>query len=322
MARVSVVVPTRRRPGLLARCLDALVASDFDPSAFEVLIVDDAASEATRRQVDEAAARSRTAVRYLAATGGHGPAAARNVGWRAARGEIIAFTDDDCIPDRGWIAAGESALAEGVAAAATGRVIVPLPDAPTDFERETSGLERAEFVTANCFCRREAMEALGGFDERFTAAWREDSDLHFALIEAGLSIVAAPGAIVVHPARPARWGVSLGQQRKGLFDALLYKKHARLYRDRIGPGPPRDYQAIVAALAVAAIAAGSGRAAPALLALGAWGAMTGRFCARRLRGTSRSPGHVAEMVATSALIPPLSVFWRLFGAWKFRVPFA
>jgi len=50
--------------------------------------------------------------------------------------------------------------------------------------------------------------------------------------------------------------------------------------------------------------------------------MTGRFCARRLRGTSRSPGHVAEMVATSALIPPLSVFWRLFGAWKFRVPFA
>jgi len=56
-------------------------------------------------------------------------------------------------------------------------------------------------------------------------------------------------------------------------------------------------------------------------AAGAWALLTARFCARRLRRTSRAPRHVAEMVATSVLIPPLSVFWRLYGAWKFRVPF-
>src|SRR4051794_39381252 len=99
MILVSVVVPTCRRPELLARCLAALVASDFDPSAFEVLVVDDATSGATREQVDQAAALARPAIRYLANAGTRGPAAARNVGWRAARGGIIAFTDDDCIPD-------------------------------------------------------------------------------------------------------------------------------------------------------------------------------------------------------------------------------
>src|SRR5690606_30571680 len=119
-----------------------------------------------------------------AVTGRHGPAAARNVGWRAARCEVVAFTDDDCIPDPGWLAAGTRAVEQGFAAA-TGRVVVPLPDAPTDYERDAAGLARAEFVTANCFCRRSVLEALGGFDERFSAAWREDSDLHFALLRAG-----------------------------------------------------------------------------------------------------------------------------------------
>ena len=82
----------------------------------------------------------------------------------------------------------------------------------------------------------------GGFDERFSAAWREDSDLHFRLLHQGGRIVWAPAALVVHP-WPARWGVSLKQQRKSQFNALLYKKHPRLYRQRIRPWPPWEYYA-------------------------------------------------------------------------------
>ena len=78
-------------------------------------------------------------------------------------------------------------------------------------------------------------------DERFSAAWREDSDLHFTLLLHGGQIDRVPSALVVHPVRPARWGVSLNQQRKSLFNALLYKKHPRLYRQRIRPWPPWDY---------------------------------------------------------------------------------
>ena len=58
-----------------------------------------------------------------------------------------------------------------------------------------------------------------------------------------------------------------------------------------------------------------------LLGLALWLGMTALFCARRLRATSREPGHILEMAVTSALIPPLAVFWRLQGAWRFRVAF-
>src|SRR5947209_5134345 len=112
MIRASVVIPTYRRPELLARCLAALEVQDLEPSAFEVLVADDAASPETRRLVDTFASRAPMAVRYLAVAGPHGPAAARNVGWHSALGEFIAFMDDDCIPGPSWLAAGIAALAD------------------------------------------------------------------------------------------------------------------------------------------------------------------------------------------------------------------
>ena len=232
----------------------------------------------------------------------------------------IVVADDDCIPDPRWLAEGVAAF-EGGAAAVAGRVVVPLRERPTDYERDAAGLEGAEFVTANCFVRRDVLEAVGGFDERYTAAWREDSDLHFSLLERGFRIERAPGALVVHPIRPAPWGISLRQQRKSLFNALLYKKFPERYRRHIRSSPPWDYYAIVASIAAAAVAAIEGRRGLVLGALGLWTALTARFCARRLRRNSLAPRHVAEMALTSALIPPLSVFWRLYGAFKFRTFF-
>src|SRR5690606_25879898 len=142
-----------------------------------------------------------------------------------------------------------------------------------------------------------------------------------ALLRRSDRIVKAPSALVVHPVRPAPWGVSLKQQRKSLFNALLFKKYPDLYRQRIRSSPPWDYYAIVALLAAAVVAGTMGATIPAIASLVAWGLLTTRFCVRRLRRTSRAPGHIAEMLVTSALIPPLSVFWRLYGAWKFRVLF-
>ena len=315
---ISVVIPTFRRPDLLARCLAAVTAQDLDPARFEVIVADDAADDATRRQVE--AVGSPAAVRYIAVNGNQGPAAARNRGWHAARGDVIAFTDDDTVPDRGWLRAGLAAIRSGADASA-GRVVVPLPPAPTDYERNEAGLEQSEFVTANCFVRRDALKAVGGFDERFTAAWREDSDLHFALLERGCRIDRSPDAVVVHPVRPAAWGVSLRQQRKSQFDALLYRKHPRLFRVQIRPLRPWDYYAIVAASAAAGAAWLAGSPTTALAATTVWLALTCLFLVRRIRGTSHAPRHIAEMVVTSALIPPLSVFWRLYGAVRFRVLF-
>ncbi len=116
--RVSVVVPTFRRADLLDRCLSALTAQDCDAASYEVIVADDAADDDTRRQVEEWAGSAPCAVRYVAVTGPHGPAAARNAGWRAARGEVVAFTDDDCVPDPGWVRAGAVLFSRGVGPAA------------------------------------------------------------------------------------------------------------------------------------------------------------------------------------------------------------
>jgi GT2 family glycosyltransferase len=264
-------------------------------------------------------------VRYLRPLHGRGPASARNRGWRAARGALIAFTDDDTVPTPDWLLAGATAFENNRHwVALSGRVVVPAADRarrPTDHERMAKRLESIEFATANAFVWRAALDAIGGFDERFTLAWREDSDLQFGLLARGGAVGHCPDARVVHPLRKEAWGVSLRQQRNTYFDALLYKKYPRLYRERIRRIPPWDYYLIVVLCVAAPIfwAAGADRFAEAsvLAAL----ALVLRLAWLRLRRTDRSVPHLLEMVATSAVIPFLSVYWRVRGAVRFRVLF-
>lgn len=316
--RVSVVVPTFRRPALIARCVTALLVQGLRADDYEILVADDANEPTLAARL--AGLPNPHGVRLDLVTVGpaHGPAAARNAGWRAAQGEIVAFTDDDTIPAPDWLAAGLAAMRE--ADAATGRVTMALPTPCTDYARDAAGLTRAEFVTANCFVRRATLELIGGFDERYTEAWREDSDLHFALLAAGARIVHAPLAVVEHPLRPAPWGISLRQQRKIRFDALLYRKYPSLYRQRIRAHPQWRYYAIVGLALLSLAMAWRGHGASAAVALALWATLTLRFCLLRLRGTTHAPAHVAEMLLTSIAIPPLAVFWRAVGAWRFRSP--
>ena len=321
---VSVVVPTCGRMDLLDRCLDALTRQTLDARSYEVIIVDDEPNHNTLHLV--AGWRARTVERgprlvYVANPGPHGPAAARNRGWRLAHAPLIAFTDDDTVPAPDWLANGLAAFDEHVDALC-GRIEMPLPCTPTDYQRDARRLETAEFVTANCFCRRSVLEQLDGFDERFTIPWREDSDLFFRLLEMHATIAHAPQAVVVHPVRPAPWGVSLLQIKKIAFDALLYKKHPQLYRQKIQDTPRWDYYVIVAALLVALAGLAAGSEAVAAAGGIVWLVLTARFCARRLSGTAKTFSHVAEMIVTSALIPPLAVFWRIAGAIRYRVRFA
>jgi glycosyltransferase involved in cell wall biosynthesis len=318
---VSVVIATRRRPALLARCLRALAQQRHE--AFEVIVVDDGPCEATRAAVDAAQAEWPHQGRLILVRpqGGRGPASARNAGWRTARAPIIAFTEDDTLPRPDWLLRGMACLRDRPdLCAVAGRLLVPLPGArqPTDHERMTQGLERTRFATANAFVRRDALHRVGGFDTRFTRAWREDSDLHFRLDHPPGAVGRCEDAVVVHPVRREPWGVSLRRQRNVFFDALLYRKHPQRYRDEVRRVPLWDYYVIVVAtLAVPAAAlVGAWRLAVAAAAVALL--LIGCLAWRRLQGASRAPRHVLEMVLTSALIPFLSVWWRLRGAWHFR----
>lgn len=320
---VSVVIPTCGRMDLLGRCLDALCKQTLDTAFYEIIVVDDRPDFATHHMVAERArqaAEKGLDIIYIANNGTHGPAAARNCGWRVARGDVIAFTDDDTVPTPGWLENGLSVF-DGTVHALCGRIEMPLPANLTDYQLDAQQLETAEFVTANCFCRKDVLEYLKGFDERFQFAWREDSDLHFRLLELHANIVRLPQAVVVHPVRPASWGVCLSQQKKILFDALLYKKHPQLYREKIRATPRWDYYLIVISLLTAIVGLAVGNLTIAFCAGAVWLSMTAGFCLMRLRGTAKSFSHISEMVITSALIPPHAVFWRMVGAWRFRVFF-
>ena len=210
---VSVVIPTRARHALLRRCLDAVVAQQLGGAPFEVIVVDDGHDSETLRMVrglqrdpNDAEARAKPDLVYLRPVGGQGPAVARNRGWRAARAELIAFTDDNTVPQPGWLEQGLRAMAAAPQwSALCGRVVVPLTPQhrhrPTDDELMTLGLQDAEFVTANAFVRRSALEQVNGFDERFTRPWREDSDLQVRLAQQAGPVGSCADAVVLHPVR-------------------------------------------------------------------------------------------------------------------------
>ncbi len=322
---VSVVIPTCGRTELLDRCLAALGRQSCPPHAVEVIVVDDRPCGETQALVARHAARASArglALVYLRNHGAHGPAAARNLGWRRAHAPLVAFTDDDTVPHADWLREGCAAFAAApLLDAAWGRIVMPVPEQPSDYERDARRLETAGFVTANCFCRRAILAHIGGFDERFRLAWREDTDLYFSLQDAGAQVRHLPQAVVEHPVRPAGWGVSLAQQKKILFDALLFKKHRQHYRAQVRRGPRWDYYLFTLSLSGAIGAGLAGLPAMAAVAGAVWLLLFANLAASRLRGTRRDPGRVAEMLVTSLLIPPLAVFWRAVGAVRFRVLF-
>jgi glycosyltransferase involved in cell wall biosynthesis len=318
--RVSVVVATYRRPQLLKRCIDAIASQDFPVELFELIIVSDGPDAESATVVKEYFAVKHPRIRFLSLSRKRGPAAARNFGWVHAYGTLIAFTDDDCIPHKGWLAALYAAFQDSSVEkiAFAGNTVVPVAPYPTDYERNIAHLAEAEFITANCACTKKALFAVAGLDERFTMAWREDSDLQFKFIEHGIPIVKVDKAIITHPVRKAPWGVSIREERKGIFNALLFKKYPRLYKERIQPEPPWHYYLMTFLLFVFVFSMAGNKSFLTKASLAGWLFLTGGFVIRRLESTDHSWKHVSEMIVTSAVIPILSLYWRYYGNWKFR----
>jgi glycosyltransferase involved in cell wall biosynthesis len=317
---ISVVVPTYKRPALLRRCIDALYHQDYAAGQYEILVVSDGPDPETKESLTQFFQINAPRLRYIPLEKKSGPAAARNAGWRSASGNLIVFTDDDCIPDRQWLKnfSNEFDKREGTDVALTGKTIVPISRNPTDYERNISHLADAEFITANCACSKNALLKTAGFDERFTMAWREDSDLQFKLIEHSIPFVKVPSAIVTHPVRKAPWGVSIKEEKKGIFNALLYKKFPHLYRKKIQPQPPWLYYCILIFFILFLMGWIFQSALITALGLISWGIVTITFIFKRLKSTSHSTLHISEMIVTSLVIPFLSLYWRWYGSFKFR----
>ncbi len=197
---VTVVVPTHDRPILLQRTVDALARQRG--VCFDVLVVDDGSRPAAR--VSPPAVAAWTSFRILRNDVARGPARARNRGWRAARGPLVAFTDDDCVPEPGWLATLASTLQDAPAAVAgVGGRVLPVGDGLVSrymtFHRILEPPRSLNYlVTASCAFRREALESVRGFDERVRTPGGEDPGLSFALRRRGFRLGFAPDAVVRH----------------------------------------------------------------------------------------------------------------------------
>jgi glycosyltransferase involved in cell wall biosynthesis len=315
MNLVDIVIPTIGRASLhdLLRSL----ADSQGALRGDIIIVDDRKNGQQPLNFDDVPAKVADRIRVVQ-TGGQGPAAARNAGWKNSSAQWIAFLDDDVRVEGDWLDAlrDDISSAEEYDGAVSGYVRVPLPEdrKATDWERNVAGLEHSWWITADMAYRRKVLEETGGFDTRFPRAYREDADLALRAQQHGYRIFKGRRR-VTHPVRAGDFWISVRMQAGNADDALMRVLHGRDWRERARAGNGR----FPLHLFTVALAAGAGAAAAmrkrniAMLLAGAWAAATAEFAWRRISPGPRTPDEIAKMTATSAVIPFAAVYHRARG---------
>ena len=194
---ISVVIPTCDRPDALRACLRQLqpAVQAYPAEDYELVVSDDGRSAPATSLAPEF-----PAVTWVAGPR-RGPAANRNAGARAARGDILVFLDDDCLPQPGLLAAYAAAFADSAVRAAEGRIRADRASRRMDEEapiNETGGV----FWSCNIAINRAFFVSIGGFDERFRHAAMEDVEIRERILRTGAVIPFLPAALVIHPLRP------------------------------------------------------------------------------------------------------------------------
>ena len=233
---VSIVIPTRSRTEILGRCLDALGVQTRDD--FEIIVIDDGSTEDVAAVLDafEQKYPARLLVRLVNETPlGANPS--RNLGIARARGELVAFLDNDCLAEPEWLARLTAGFDDPQVAAVTGLV----EDAPPTnlFELTFKGTHRVHgareatrLVAGNMCVRRELLQQFVLDEDRsstgdnlLTSGRGDEDGLFLRLHAAGLRVLVAHDAVVVHH-HPIRGGFFFRQgYRSGVGAARLAYKY-------------------------------------------------------------------------------------------------
>lgn len=249
LIRISVVIPTYRRPAQLRCCLEALAQSHYPIRNFEVVVVDDGGGDDLEALGGDF--RERLQIRILAQEHA-GPAAARNTGARYARGAFIAFTDDDCAPEPEWLGVLVRHLERDSSGMYGGLTVNALSDNAYSSASQSlidylygyynANPERGRFFTSNNMAvSREVFASVGGFDEGFPLASGEDRELCDRWLNSGFGLHYVSEARVLH-----RHELNLRRFWRQHFNygtgAWRFRTCRRL-RDSRGPGiePPSFY---------------------------------------------------------------------------------
>jgi GT2 family glycosyltransferase len=230
---VSIVVPAYNASATISRCLAACAAQTYP--AHEIIVVDDGSTDGTA-----AVARAVPGTIVIAQVNA-GPATARNAGARAATGDLVVFTDADCVPHPDWIEALADTLPPTVAGLG-GTYALANPESwlagciqaeiaarhagfMDGLPPEAAAVDVDFLGSFNVAFRRDVFLAAGGFDPRFRAASAEDNDLSYRLTAAGQTLCFTPAAVVAHYHPEQVWPYLRTQARHGYWRVFLYSLH-------------------------------------------------------------------------------------------------
>ncbi len=195
---VSVVVPTFNRKDLLKNTLESLTNQSYPKERYEIIIVDSSTIRGVGEIISEAK-KSHTNIKHIKIEN-KSPATSRNLGIKNATGRIVAFIDDDCIANEHWLKkileSFESHDAQGI----EGKTET-IPDRVGPFTSQVVNENGGGYMTCNIAYKKEILDKVGGFDNRYPFPHNEDADLAWRVIRYG-KIYFEPGALVVHPPRP------------------------------------------------------------------------------------------------------------------------
>lgn len=229
---MSVVIPTYRRPGFLFDLVGCLEGQRMSTDRFEVLIIDNGSLDDTWSSLMQLVAETPLRLAVVKLAENRGPAAARNTGISLVRGDVVAFTDDDCLPTSGWLDGLWSAFEEG--ADLVQGLTRPDPDG-----RRTSAWDRSVeilvpsglFETCNMAYRTEHLRRVGGFDastavigHRAARPFGEDAQLGWRVDSLGARYCFAGDAVVYHRWLPGSFGTWLSERRQLANFAALARR--------------------------------------------------------------------------------------------------
>jgi GT2 family glycosyltransferase len=235
---ISIIIPTYNRCESLRATLRGLIGQSCAPERFEVLVISDGSTDGTAelcRTLD-----ARFSLRYYEQEH-EGPAAARNLGVRAARAPLVLFIDDDVVPDAQLVAEHVRLLSEHPDAVIIGPLLIPpgtrfQPWVLWEGERLAAQYEAmrqgrwkpspSQFYTGNASVSRAAVLEAGGFDQTYLRA--EDVELAFRLRDRGMRFVFAPQARGWHYARRSYHAWERAAWLYGEGDARMFQQQGRL----------------------------------------------------------------------------------------------
>jgi glycosyltransferase involved in cell wall biosynthesis len=218
---VSIIVSFHNESSYLRSCVKSLLDLDYPKESYEIILINSGSTDGSQETIEETVRAEGSRITILQ-DDDRGPAAGRNLGIKAAKGEILAITDPDCVPDRNWLAYHVRHYKNEKVGAVQGKTVTdwdnlchPVRVAPVLFP----------YTTCNMSYRAKALREVGPFDEQFKN--KEDIELALRLLEAGWLIENEPRALVYHPVKKLGIKGIIHRGLRHIYDPLLYKKHPK-----------------------------------------------------------------------------------------------